>query len=143
MQQSIDLDEKLYKKKLKEQAAKAKDEFYDVEFMQRAVRILLRCRRSLADSYIFIYFYTNDEDTQFLRFDLYQKDLVFATEALSQLLENEVDAENFHALKAQIDKAALYCTKLLRAMYKLMVEGFANNWWNKVWSIVLEYFLTF
>lgn len=129
MAQSIKLDENMYKSQLTKQDLQAADQWYKVDFVKEAVEVLLSSRRSLADSFIFTYIHFNANETQWIRFDLTQKNLLTATETLSRVLESDVNGENFHEKKREIQKAKKYCKGLHRVMFEHVKDGFENGWW--------------
>lgn len=130
MTQSIKLDEKMYKSQLKKQGLEVKDQWFKIDFVKEAVKILLRCRMSLADSYIFAYFNMNNENNQWIRFELNQSELLKRTEELSHLLETKVNDDNFHEMKLKIEVEARYCKSSHRAFFEHIKDGFSNDWWQ-------------
>lgn len=130
MQQSITLDENLYKTKQILTELELKDQWIKVEFVKEAVELLLQCRRTLMHSYIFNYFTTTD-DNQIFIFEDNQKGLQTATENLSELLENTVTAENVHIRKEKIVTNIEYCKARRRALIDHVNEGIENDFWKK------------
>lgn len=131
MIQSVKLDEKMYKLQLHDQDLEFQEDWMKMDFVKTAVNILLRCRRTLADSFVFAYFFSNDEDTQWTLFDLNQKNLLKATEDLSHILETKVNCDNFHSMKFEINEKARYCRGLHRALFDHVQDGFENDSWQK------------
>lgn len=130
MQQSITLDENLYKTKQILTELELKDQWIKVEFVKDAVEILLQCRRTLMHSYIFSYF-TTTEDNQIYIFEDNQKCLQTSTECMSELLENAVTAENVHIKKEKIITNIEYCRARRRALIDHVIEGIENDFWKK------------
>lgn len=131
MVQSLKLDEKMYKSQLQAQILENNEQWMKIDFVQDAVEVLLLCRRSLADSYIFSYFFNNELDTQWIRFEINQTNLVKATEDLSHLLESRIDSSNYHEMKSEITIKVRYCEGLHRALFDHVEDGFNNDYWIK------------
>lgn len=130
MKQSHALDKKMYKSQLKEQDLEIKEQWYKIDFVKEAVEVLLNSRLTLADSYIFRYFFSDENDTQIIRFGLNQKDLTYATEDLSHVLETQVNGENFHKMKQLIKNKTSICKGRHRALFDHVKEGFQNDLWK-------------
>lgn len=131
MIQSINFDEKMYKSTLKQQDLEAEEQWIKIDFVKHAVEVLLRCRRTLADSYVFAYFFRNDNDTQWIRFNLNQISLTQATEGLSHVLETKVNGSNFHEMKRLVKDHETLCKGLHRALFAHVQEGFEGDSWTK------------
>lgn len=131
MIQSIKLDEKQYKLALQKQDLETKEQWIKIDFVKQAVNTLLLCRRSLADSYIFAYFYRSDNDTQWVRFNMNQSALIEATEGLSHVLETQVNGDNFHQMKRQVKDHKTLCEGFHRALFEHVQEGLENDSWTK------------
>lgn len=143
MQQSIQLDQAMYKSKFDKQIEDVKGEWFKIDFMLEAVELLLSCRRTLLNSNIFIYFFEisdkflnqeprNDPSkVQWLLFARNHAELTEATENLSQKLETIVDPDNFHAMKQEIKDLTTLSKGLHRAVTMQVAEGFDNNIWTK------------
>lgn len=97
-----------------------------------AVEVLLQSRRSLADSFIFNYFYQSETDINFCRYHLNQSSLIQATEELSHMLEQQVASDNFHDIKRAVVLKTKYCQQLQVAMSAEVTEGFNNDVWKTV-----------
>lgn len=132
MVQSIKLDENKYKTQLHDQELEIKDQCFKIDFVHHAVEVLLLCRRSLADSFIFAYFHLNETDTQWILFELNQSALLKAAEDLSHVLETQVNADNIHMMKRVIKDKVTYCKGLHRALFDHVREGFENDVWQKI-----------
>lgn len=134
MMQSIKLDEKQYKVNLEQQELEAEDQgaWYKIDFIKAAVEVLLNCRRSLADSFIFNYFYQSETDINFCRYHLSQSSLIQGTEELSHILEKQVNSDNFHELKRTVVNKTKYCHQLQGVMSSEVTEGFDNDVWKSV-----------
>lgn len=131
MVQSLQLEEKMFKSQLQAHVLEKNEQWMKIDFVQNAVEVLLRCRRSLADSYIFSYFFNNEFDTQWMRFEINQTNLVKATEDLSLLLESRVNGSNYHEMKSKISFEGRYCEGLHRALFDHVEDGFNNDSWIK------------
>lgn len=99
MKRSIQLDEKTYKLKMKKQELAVKDKWFKIDFVQEAVDILLSCRRTLADSFVFQYFFENGNDNQWIRSKDNQEKLSYITEDLSHVLVSICGSGKFSFLK--------------------------------------------
>lgn len=130
MHQSLKLDENMYKTTLARQELLSKDQWFKIEFVKEAVEVLLRCRRTLMDTFIFTYFMMND-DIQWMRFEMYQIDLQTATEDLSHVLETQVSYDNYHTMKRHINDKITYCKGLHRALFDHVKDGFQHDWWKR------------
>lgn len=143
MKQSIKLDQDMYKSKLDQQLEDVKEQWFKIDFLVEAVEILLSCRRTLADSYIFFYFYEipkNEENDQIgnkpneVQWSLFEENhahLTEATENLSHKLETIVDGDNFHEMKREIKDLTCSCKGFQRAITMQVAEGFENKVWEK------------
>lgn len=143
MRQSIKLDQAMYKSKLDQQLEDVKDQWFKIDFMVEAVDLLLSCRRTLADSYFFFYFYeipnkhlarepfNAPHKVQWLLFARNHAELSVATENLSQKLETIVDGDNFHEMKREVKGLTNTCKGLHRVVTMQVAEGFENKHWLK------------
>lgn len=142
MKQSIKLDQDMYKSKLDQQRKDSKDQWFKIDFLVEAVELLLGCRRTLTDSYIFFYFYEIPEksdneiqnkpnEVQWFLFEQNHAELTEATENLSHKLETIVDGDNFHEIKREIKDLTASCKGFQRAVTLQVADGFANNVWVK------------
>ena len=130
MVESIKLDEKLYRSKVKKQKQEAqKCAWYKVDFIEDAVKVLLKCRRTIADSFIFDFYYENEGDNEWLRFHMNHYDLIAATDGLSFMLENQIDGGNFHELKQDIVNKTKHCKGLHTAVFEHAKDGFKKDTW--------------
>ena len=131
MIQSIKFDEKMFKSSLELQGLEQKEQWIKIDFVKEAAEVLLRCRRTLADSFIFAYFYRNENDTSWIRFDVDQTALINATESLSLLLETQVNGNNYHEMKRKINDIKTFCKGLHRVLFSHVQDGFENGSWTK------------
>lgn len=143
MRESIKLDQEMYKSELGKQLEDVKDEWFKIDFVVEAVALLLSCRRTLVDSFIFYYFYEISEASlqqeprnhptkvQWLLFTRNHAELTVATEKLSQKLETSVNAYNIHEMKLEIKHLAFGCKGFQNALTKQVAEGFDNKIWIK------------
>lgn len=121
----------MYKSQLKKQDLEIKEQWFKINFVKDAVEVLLRARRSLADSFIFTYFFHgNDNDIQWIRFSINQNELLKATEDLSHILETQVNGDNYHTMKLQLKDSVNYVSGCHRAMFEHVVEGFQHDMWT-------------
>jgi len=130
MIQSIKLDEIMYKTRLSEQEMGIDDDWMKIDFVKEAIDVLLRCRRTLADSFIFAYFATDEANNQWIRFKCNQTELIAAVENLSHTLEMNVDHDNYHSLKMDIKNKRVLCSGLHRALFEHVKDGFELDWWK-------------
>lgn len=145
MKQSIKLDQTMYKSSLQQQRENVQEKWFRIDFMVEAVELLLSCRRTLADSYIFFYFYeipdkipsegevleNTPNEVQWHLFERNHAELSAATENLSFKLETIVDGDNFHEMKREIRDHTCICKGFQRAVTMQVADGFANNVWEK------------
>lgn len=101
-----------------------------MDFVASAVELLLQCRRTLMYSYVFSYFMTTIDNQMFL-FEENLKFLEQYTEELSEVLEDNISAENWNSVKPNILDRSNKCEKQRRHLLDHIKEGYEKNWWRK------------
>jgi ariadne-1 len=132
MKQAYILDVSLYKHKLAQGTTELELEkqWIKIEFVARAVETLLQCRRTLMHAYIFSYFMTTLDN----QMDIFEENLKYleqCTEQLSEVLENDVTANNVGRMREKIIDFRSLCEKRLRNLLDHIIEGYDENWWRK------------
>lgn len=132
MKQAYDLDVAQYKHKLEQGTTELELEkqWVKIEFVAHAVETLLQCRRTLMNSYIFSYFMTTLDN----QMDIFEENLKYleqCTEQLSEVLENDVTANNVGMMKEKIIDFSALCEKRRRNLMDHIIEGYDENWWRK------------
>lgn len=101
-----------------------------IDFVAAAVELLLQCRRTLMYSYVFSFFMTTIDNQMFI-FEENLKFLEQYTEELSEVLENNLTAENWSSVKPNILDRSDKCKNRRRNLLDHIKEGYENNWWRK------------
>jgi ariadne-1 len=132
MNQAYQFDVAQYKQKLEAGTTELELEkqWVKVEFVAKAVEILLQCRRTLMFSYIFSYFMTTLDN----QMEIFEQNLVYLeqyTEQLSEHLEIDVKATNLSHMKEKIINSSSLCIKSLRNLMDHINEGYEDNWWRR------------
>jgi len=130
MHQSYDLDVINYKPKMKVTQMETAEQFLKIEFVAHAIEMLLQCRRTLMNSYIFSYFMTSINNQMFI-FEDNCHYLQQVTEALSYKLEHDVNADNIAQLKHEIIDATKICNKRRQQLIDHVKEGYDRSWWHR------------
>jgi ariadne-1 len=109
----------------------------EVQCIQKAVEILIKCRKTLTFTYVFAYYLISSNQT--IIFEDNQRDLEVATEELSFLLEKEhclegEDGPPYTAYysdfkKNVLDKSNL-CNRRCDILLGHVQEGYDQNYWN-------------
>lgn len=131
MKQAYLIDAKNYKSFLKIGVKlELPDQLINVDFLARAVEILLESRRTLMHSYIFSFMMTTIDNQMYI-FEENLKYLERCTEQLSEILENKVTAQNVDTHKHKIIDNTSLCAKRRRDLIDHIIEGYDKNWWRK------------
>lgn len=133
MVQSIKLDEKMYKAKLRNQELASEEKWLKVGFVKDAVDILLHSRQTLADSFIFEYFYDNNKNLpSYALFKMNQNSLQQSTENLSRILQDAFVTffEHYNDLKPRVNYAAKYCKDLSKVVIGNVKDGLDGGEWK-------------
>lgn len=135
MLDSIHKDEIKYKKYIQKQERKVAEEeedmfYYRVDFIKQATDLILKCRQLLCDSYILEFFMENPNNMHWISFEMSQRDLMHRTEALSSILEHEINVENMHEMRQKLHTNVRCCNSLYNAVYEKAKEGFQYDLWK-------------
>lgn len=137
--ESIKLDTIMFKANLNEKDVLDTDRWCKVDFIHDAVEVLLNCRQTLKDSFIFQLLMTdvNSDGNNLRLFQMKQCDLRSATEKLSSILETKVDGHNYHEMKKGVQDLTLFGKNICRTLRELVHEGFEKDWWKKVEEVAV------
>ncbi|XP_055325889.1 E3 ubiquitin-protein ligase ariadne-1 [Sitodiplosis mosellana] len=127
--QSLKFEHKLYNciKEKMEEMQQHNMSWIEVQFLKRAVDILVQCRQTLMCTYVFAYYLR--KNNQSLIFEANQKDLETATEKLSEYLERDITSENLADIKQKVQDKYRYCEKRRKVLLDHVHEGYENDWW--------------
>lgn len=100
----------------------------EVNFLNQAVDMLSKARRTLMNTYIFAYFVKQNNQT--LIFEDNQRDLELATEHLSEYLERDIYKSAPESLKLKVNDKSSYCGRRCAVLISHIQEGYENNWWE-------------
>ncbi|PAA77784.1 hypothetical protein BOX15_Mlig002420g1 [Macrostomum lignano] len=100
----------------------------ECRFLRDAVDALCKCRRVLMYTYVFAY-YLKPSNQQRI-FEDNQRNLQLTTEALSEVLERELDLANLQRLKQNVQDRYRYCTSRAAALLQHVYEGYQGDWWT-------------
>ena len=119
--------------KLLDQVEKRKKEmetesmsYTEQQSIQNAFKALQQCRRVLKYTYPFAYYLERTNQSEI--FEQNQADLERATEALSELLENEIDVNQNIGIKLR-DKT-YYCDQRRKALLEHCKDGYSKHEWK-------------
>lgn len=103
--------------------------YTNAQFIHRAFRGLIECRRVLSATYVFAYF--TAECNQLHIFLDNQRDLETATEQLSYMLEHEeITGANLTQFREDVETKLSYCKRRQATLSSHVREGFMLGWWN-------------
>lgn len=131
---SIKRDKQMYKANIGTAELLESDHWCKVDFVHEAVEVLLHCRETLKDSFIFQLLMTDADSVgnKLCLFEMGQGDLRSATEKLSSILETQVDGGNYHEMKKAIKDSTMFCKQICRTLKELVHEGYDRDWWKKI-----------
>ncbi|KAG9508821.1 E3 ubiquitin-protein ligase ARIH1 [Fragariocoptes setiger] len=124
---SLKFENKLYdlvEEKMKEMQQHSMS-WIEVQFLTRAVDVLLQCRQTLMYTYVFAYYL--DKNNQSMIFEDNQSDLESATETLSEYLERDITSDNLRDIKQKVQDKYRYCESRRRV---LMEHSNFNMSWS-------------
>lgn len=119
-------------KKMEEMQHMSEFSWIEVQFLKKAVQVLLDARGTLQWTYCFAFYLKRNNMT--VLFEDNQRDLEMAVEALSEMLENPIDPSKSSLLKQRVlDKSAYVnsrrevllgdtCTGLLEHRWTLSID---------------------
>ncbi|CAG0879554.1 unnamed protein product [Cyprideis torosa] len=99
----------------------------EVQFLKKAVDILVACRSTLMYTYVFAYYLC--KNNQSVIFEDNQRDLENATEYLSEYLERDITSENLADIKQKVQDKSRYCETRRRVLLDHVHEGYEKEWW--------------
>jgi len=103
----------------------------EVQFLEKSLRILLECRRTLMYTYVFAYYLKRDgQDNQPAIFEANQSDLESATEELSHYLERDISKHDHKDIKQKVLNKYRYCDSRRKKLLDYIQEGNQENWWH-------------
>jgi len=103
----------------------------EVQFLEKSLRILLECRRTLMYTYVFAYYLKRDEENnQPAIFEANQSDLESATEELSHYLERDLSNQDHKDIKEKVLNKYRYCDSRRKKLLDYIQEGYQENWWH-------------
>lgn len=107
----------------------------EVQVMNKAVRILCRCRQVLMYTYSFAYFL--EKNNQCIILEDNQTDLQLVTEDLSGILRGDSEdtditptAESLNEIKLKIQDKSVYCESRCQVLLEHVYEGREKGWWT-------------
>ncbi|GBC07666.1 hypothetical protein RclHR1_07600005 [Rhizophagus clarus] len=130
-EQSAKLDRELYnniEKKMEEIQQSSDLSWIEVQFLNKAVDILVQCRMTLKWTYVFAYYLARNNQTNI--FEDNQRDLEIAVEQLSELLEKPIEAEKIAELKQQISYKTIYIGNRREVLLESTAKGLLESCWE-------------
>ncbi|EFP03392.1 hypothetical protein CRE_09580 [Caenorhabditis remanei] len=127
---SLDLEQKLriiVRTKMEELERKQM-RWIEVQFLETAVGVLSKCRKTLLLTYIFAYYLKKDNNTAI--FEGNQKDLEMATEQLSGFLERDLEQEDLTALRLKVQDKCRYVEHRRKILLDHCSEGYEQDFWE-------------
>jgi ariadne-1 len=100
----------------------------EVQFMKQAVDTIVTCRKTLQWTYAFAFYLKRCNMTQI--FEDNQKDLEYATECLSELVEKPLEDVDLNELKRQIQDKAYYVSNRRDILLQDTAQGLLENRWE-------------
>ncbi|PIC36174.1 hypothetical protein B9Z55_015267 [Caenorhabditis nigoni] len=107
-------------------------EFFDlasseVVYLEKALKVLTECRRTLMYSYIFAYYLEPNFNSEI--FEGNQQDLQSATEQLSEILERKLEDDDLDSLKQRVMEKYQYVEQRRQCLLDHCAEGEENDYW--------------
>ncbi|CAO4375162.1 unnamed protein product [Caenorhabditis nigoni] len=107
-------------------------EFFDlasseVIYLEKALKVLTECRRTLMYSYIFAYYLEPNFNSEI--FEGNQQDLQSATEQLSEILERKLEDDDLETLKQRVMEKYQYVEQRRQCLLDHCAEGEENDYW--------------
>jgi ariadne-1 len=100
----------------------------EVQFLKKAVEVLLAARGTLKWTYCFAYYLERNNQTEL--FEDNQRDLEMAVEQLSELLEKPIVPEEIQALKQDVMNKSVYVTSRLEVLLEDTCKGLKEGRWT-------------
>ncbi|KAI9145946.1 hypothetical protein BKA69DRAFT_1024375 [Paraphysoderma sedebokerense] len=136
-EQSARLDQELYhrtEKKMEEMQQTSDLSWIEVQFLKKAVDILVQCRMTLKYTYAFAYYLTRNNQTEL--FEDNQRDLEMAVEQLSELLEKPIEKEKIAELRQQVLDKMVYVSTRREIVLEDTAKGLADGRWS--WNVEVK-----
>ncbi|KAI8927296.1 hypothetical protein BC831DRAFT_398800 [Entophlyctis helioformis] len=130
-EQSAKLDKELYEKterKMDDMQQSSELSWIEVQFLRKAVEVLLLSRMTLKWTYSFAYYLERNNATQL--FEDNQSDLEMAVEALSELLEQPIEPESVTKMKQQVLDKTVYVSSRREILLVDTTKGLAEGRWK-------------
>ncbi|KAJ3299914.1 hypothetical protein HK104_006065 [Borealophlyctis nickersoniae] len=130
-EQSAKLDKDLYEKtekKMEEMQQSSELSWIEVQFLRKAVEVLLQSRQTLKWTYCLAYYLARDNMTAL--FEDNQRDLEMAVEQLSELLEKPIEAGAIGELKQQVLDKTVYVSQRREVLLVDTAKGFTEGRWR-------------
>ncbi|KAL2914277.1 hypothetical protein HK105_206223 [Polyrhizophydium stewartii] len=128
---SAKLDKDLYEKtekKMEEMQQSSELSWIEVQFLSKAVEVLLQSRMTLKWTYCFAYYLVRNNNTQL--FEDNQSDLEMAVEALSGLLEQPIDPSTVSKTKQLVLDKTVYVASRREILLKDTCRGLIEGRWE-------------
>jgi ariadne-1 len=136
-EQSAKLDRELYnttEKKMEEMQQTSDLSWIEVQFLKKAVDILVQCRMTLKWTYAFAFYLKRDNETEI--FEDNQRDLEVAVEQLSELLEKPIEPDKISELKQQVLNKTVYVGSRREVLLGDTAKGLLENRWELQLDII-------
>ncbi|TPX51356.1 hypothetical protein SeLEV6574_g00333 [Synchytrium endobioticum] len=130
-EQSAKLDKDFYERterKMEEMQKSSELSWIEVQFLRKAVDVLLVCRMTMKWTYCFAYYLARNNTTEI--FEANQKDLEMAVEQLSELLEKPIEPEKIAELKQQVLDKTVYVSSRREVLLTDTTHGLAEGRWQ-------------
>ncbi|KXS19377.1 hypothetical protein M427DRAFT_52815 [Gonapodya prolifera JEL478] len=132
-EQSAKLSQELHsktEKKMSEVQANSTLSWIEVQFLRKAVDVVVDCRTTLKWTYAFAYYLARDNQTAL--FEDNQRDLEMAVEQLSELLERplEPEADKIAELKRVVQDKSVYCSSRREVVLEDTAKGLLEDRWK-------------
>jgi ariadne-1 len=99
----------------------------EVQFLKKAVEVLLKSRATLTWTYCFAFYLERNNMTQL--FEDNQRDLEMAVESLSELLENPLTPEAIPELRKHVLDKTAYVSNRLETLLTDCHQGLQESRW--------------
>jgi len=130
-EQSAKLDRELYnktEKKMEEMQQTSDLSWIEVQFLKKAVDILVQCRMTLKWTYAFAFYLIRNNQTEI--FEDNQRDLEVAVEQLSELLEKPIEPDKIGELKQQVLNKTVYVGSRREVLLADTAQGLLDSRWE-------------
>ncbi|CAJ0846743.1 13545_t:CDS:2 [Entrophospora sp. SA101] len=130
-EQSAKLDRELYnktEKKMEEMQQTSDLSWIEVQFLKKAVDILVQCRMTLKWTYAFAFYLIRNNETEI--FEDNQRDLEVAVEQLSELLEKPIEPDKIGELKQQVLNKTVYVGSRREVLLADTAQGLLDSRWE-------------